>query len=139
MQFPLDSKTLYAQTQVMAAKPRETGRKHYKSQFRIYLGEEIALGPGKAQLLHHISETGSISESARRMEMSYNRAWLLVRTMNRCFKEPLVIATRGGDKHGGAELTRTGKQVLALYHRIESKVATAMQGPLGQILSCLKN
>ena len=123
----------------MAAKPRQTERKHHKSQFRIYLGQEIALGPGKVELLRHISETGSISESARRMEMSYNRAWLLVRTMNRCFKEPLVSATRGGDTHGGAELTRTGKRVLALYQRIESKVAAAAKGPLGQILSYLKN
>jgi molybdate transport system regulatory protein len=123
----------------MVAKLRETGRKRYKSQFRIYLGEEIAMGPGKAELLRHISETGSISESARRMEMSYNRAWLLVRTMNRCFKEPLVGATRGGDTHGGAELTRTGKRVLALYQRMETKVAAATQGPLAQIFSCLKN
>lgn len=123
----------------MAAKPGKTERKHYKSQFRIYLGQEIALGPGKAELLRHISQTGSISESARRMEMSYNRAWLLVRTMNHCFKEPLVNATRGGDAHGGAELTETGKRVLALYQRVESRVAAATQGPLGQILSCLKN
>ncbi len=123
----------------MAAKPTKTGRKHYKSLFRIYRGEEIALGPGKAELLRHISETGSISESARRMEMSYNRAWLLVRTMNRCFKEPLVSASRGGETHGGAELTKTGKRVLALYRRMESKVATATQRPVGQILSCLKN
>src|SRR5579862_6856530 len=123
----------------MAAKPTKTKRKHYKSLFRIYRGEEIALGPGKAELSRHISKTGSISESARRMEMSYNRAWLLVRTMNRCFKEPLVSASRGGETHGGAELTKTGKRVLALYRRMESKVATATQGPVGQILSCLKN
>ena len=137
--FTLDSSTLYAQTAVVAAKLRETGRKHFKSQFRIYLGNEIAFGPGKAELLRHISETGSISESARRMEMSYNRAWLLVRTMNRCFKEPLVSATRGGDTHGGAELTSTGKRVLALYQQMEAEVAAATQAPLGQILSCLKN
>lgn len=138
-QFPLDSKSLYAQTAFMAAKLRKTGRKRYKTQFRIYLGDEIAIGPGKAELLHHISETGSISESARRMEMSYNRAWLLVRTMNRCFKEPLVIASRGGDKHGGAELTKTGRQVLTLYQQLESRVASATQKPLAGILSNLRN
>jgi len=85
----------------MAAKPERLPRKRFKSHFRIYLGDEIALGPGKADLLHHISETGSISEAARRMDMSYNRAWLLVRTMNRSFKEPLVLASRGGDSRGG--------------------------------------
>lgn len=123
----------------MAVKSRKTDRKYYKSQIRIYLGDEVALGPGKAELLQHISETGSISEAARRMEMSYNRAWLLVRTMNHCFKEPLVIANRGGDQHGGAELTKTGKRVLAFYQRTESKVAAATLRPAARILACLKN
>jgi molybdate transport system regulatory protein len=123
----------------MAAKSKRPGRKHFKSLFRIYLGKEIALGPGKAELLRHIAETGSISEAARRMEMSYNRAWLLVRTMNRCFKKPLVLATRGGDHHGGAELTAFGKQVLTHYQRLESKFIAATRQPLGPILARLKN
>jgi molybdate transport system regulatory protein len=122
----------------MAAKAKRQLRKRFKSLFRIYLGNEIALGPGKIELLRHIAETGSISEAARRMEMSYNRAWLLVRTMNRCFREPLVLASRGGDEHGGAQLTKCGEEVLALYHRLELKFVTATREPLRQILSQLK-
>jgi molybdate transport system regulatory protein len=122
----------------MAPKSERKSRKRFKSHFRIYCGEDIALGPGKVELLHHISETGSISEAARRMDMSYNRAWLLVRTMNRCFKEPLVLASRGGDTHGGAELTRTGKQMLALYHEMESKVSSVTRKTLNHIFSRLK-
>ncbi len=97
------------------------------------------MGPGKAELLRHISETGSISESARRMEMSYNRAWLLVRTMNRCFKEPLVTASRGGDNRGGAKLTEAGKQILSLYQQLETQVAAASRKPVHDLLSCLKS
>jgi molybdate transport system regulatory protein len=123
----------------MAAKSQRTVRKRFKSHFRVYCGEDIALGPGKVELLHHISETGSISEAARRMGMSYNRAWLLVRTMNRCFKEPLVLATRGGDTHGGAELTRTGKQMLELYQEMESKVNSVTRKILNHILARLKD
>src|SRR5215472_18198094 len=123
----------------MSAALKSTGRKRFKSHFRIYLDDEIALGPGKAELLRHISDTGSISESARRMQMSYNRAWLLVRTMNRCFKQPLVTATRGGDKYGGAELTAAGRQVLKMYQRLESNVAAAVKTPLRHVLSHLKD
>ena len=123
----------------MATKSNRPQQKRFKSHFRIYCGDEIALGPGKVELLQHISETGSISEAARRMDMSYNRAWLLVRTMNRCFKEPLVHANRGGDSRGGAELTTTGKQVVALYHQLESKVQSASRQPLNRILSRLKD
>ncbi|HWD91123.1 MAG TPA: LysR family transcriptional regulator [Verrucomicrobiae bacterium] len=123
----------------MAAKSERKSRKRFKSQFRIYFEEEIALGPGKSDLLRHISETGSISEAARRMDMSYNRAWLLVRTMNRCFKEPLVLASRGGDARGGAELTKTGQQVLALYQQLDAKVKSATRHPLKRLFSYLKN
>jgi len=123
----------------MAAKSSRPARKRFKALFRVYLGNEIALGPGKAELLVHIADTGSISEAARRMEMSYNRAWLLVRTMNRCFKEPLVLSSRGGEKHGGAQLTKSGKEVLKLYRQLEAKFETVTRRPLREILSRLKS
>ena len=98
-------------------------------RFRILVDGEIALGPGKAELLRAIARTGSISEAAREMQMSYMRAWNLVRTMNRCFREPLVVTARGGSGRGGAELTGTGHAVLALYGAIQerSRQLTARQ------------
>jgi molybdate transport system regulatory protein len=122
----------------MAAKSKRPDRKRFKALFRVYLGEEIALGPGKVELLGHIAESGSISEAARKMGMSYNRAWLLVRTMNRCFKEPLVNSSRGGEQHGGAQLTKSGNNVLRLYRNLETKIAGATEQPVREILSRLK-
>jgi molybdate transport system regulatory protein len=78
------------------------------------------LGPGKADLLELIRETGSIAAAGRRMRMSYKRAWLLVETLNAGFREPLVESSRGGAGHGGARLTPTGEEVLALYRRLEA-------------------
>jgi molybdate transport system regulatory protein len=122
----------------MAAKPTRPAKKRFKALLRVYCGDEIALGPGKVDLLQHIAETGSISEAARRMEMSYNRAWLLVRTMNHSFKEPLVLSSRGGDKHGGAQLSKSGKDVLRLYRELEVKFAAATKKSVREILSRLK-
>jgi molybdate transport system regulatory protein len=34
-----------------------------------------AIGPGKAELIERIAETGSISAAARDMGMSYRRSW----------------------------------------------------------------
>lgn len=95
------------------------------SRYRVYCGEEIVLGPGKAELLALIAETGSLSEAARRMDMSYNRAWLHVKVMNESFTQPLINSTRGGAGKGGAELTETGREVLALYRRLEAEAAQA--------------
>lgn len=107
-------------------------------RFRLMAGEEIAMGPGKAELLGHIAETHSITESAARMEMSYMRAWTLVRTMNRSFREPLVVTVRGGAKRGGAELTKTGRRVLELYARLEEQTQVATKTVRRQLLGLLK-
>lgn len=78
-----------------------------------------AFGPGKAELLRHISATGSIRSAAQELGMSYNRAWLLVRTMNALFRGPLVEKNRGGGTGGGATLTPLGEEVLTRYTRME--------------------
>jgi len=103
---------------------------------RILCGSAVAIGPGKADLLTAIADTGSISAAARSMRMSYRRAWLLVRTMNTCFTRPLVEAVKGGKTGGGAQLTSTGREVLALYEqtaqdaarRFASYIAPARRG-----------
>ena len=81
----------------------------------------IVLGPGKADLLEAIARTGSIRAAAGELEMSYMRAWTLVRTMNAEFRSPLVEKERGGAGQGGAHLTPRGERVLRLYRQMEEK------------------
>ena len=89
-----------------------------KLKIRLYCGDEIAMGPGKADLLDAIAETGSISAAARRLGMSYRRAWLLVDAMNRCFTDRLVETRPGGGQKAGASVTPVGEQVLAAYRAL---------------------
>ena len=120
--------------------------KHKKScaselvpRIRVLCGDEIALGPGKVDLLALVGKTGSIRVAAERMGMSYMRAWTLIRTMNACFKEPLVIAVRGGRTGGGAELTETGRRALALYQQMENTCLKATQSDWQQLRVLLKD
>lgn len=83
------------------------------------------MGPGKADLLEGIAETGSIAAAGRRMGMSYRRAWMLVEQMNRMFAVPLVDAAKGGAGGGGAVLTAEGQRIVAAYRRLEAVAATA--------------
>ena len=94
-------------------------------RLRILFGTSAMLGPGKADLLEHIRETGSIAAAGRAMSMSYKRAWSLVEEMNAAFRAPLVERSRGGRKGGGAYLSETGEQVLALYRAAEAAAASA--------------
>jgi molybdate transport system regulatory protein len=98
---------------------KAAAEKNISPRFRIFRNGEIAMGRGKASLLENIEKTGSIAEAAEKMEMSYMRAWSLIKTMNACFKSPLVKVARGGKSGGGATLTPTGKTALALYRKME--------------------
>lgn len=89
------------------------------------LGKEIALGPGKVDLLETIRETGSISSAARQLGLSYRRAWEMVDVMNRCFAGPLVGCAVGGRGGGGAVLTERGRLVIAAYRAMERKAVKA--------------
>jgi molybdate transport system regulatory protein len=99
-----------------------------KLKAQLLCGDELAIGPGKADLLEAIQSEGSISAAGRRLGMSYRRTWLLVDAMNRCWAEPLVEATPGGGEHRGARVTPAGREVLAAFRALEAAVAEAANG-----------
>jgi molybdate transport system regulatory protein len=99
-----------------------------RPRIRIKAGKDIALGPGKVDLLEAIARTGSISAGARELGLSYRRAWDLVDTMNHSFKHPLVTRVKGGKGGGGAQLTDEGQHMLDLYRTMETKALKAI-GP----------
>ena len=100
-----------------------------KLKIQLYCGDEIAMGPGKADLLDAIDREGSISGAARTMDMSYRRAWLLVDAMNRCWREPLVETSPGSAKGGGARLTALGIAVLHHYRALQERLAGTSDCP----------
>lgn len=108
------------------------------TKLRVMFGEEIAMGPGKAELLEAIAGTGSITASARRLGMSYRRAWLLVDTMNRCFREPVVASAAGGAGGGGARVTPYGRRVLASFRAMQARIDRALDPELVRFSRLLK-
>lgn len=108
-----------------------------KLKAQLLSGGELAMGPGKADLLEAIQATGSISGAGRKLGMSYRRTWMLVDTMNRCWSQPLVEATPGGGEHRGARVTATGLEVLAAYRALEAELARAAEAPLKSLQSKL--
>jgi molybdate transport system regulatory protein len=109
-----------------------------RPRIRATRGDVILMGPGKADLLEAIDDTGSIRSAAERIGMSYMRAWSLVRTLNESFRVPLVERTRGGARHGGAVITPLGHEVLALYREMEQRADKAMQPVWRRIERLLK-
>ncbi len=107
-------------------------------RLRLQQDDHIFIGPGRADVLQGIAETGSIAEAGRRLGMSYQRAWSLVKAMNTDFVEPLVEKQRGGQAGGGAVLTPAGKQVLQAYRNAEGAARKAALPALRQIQALLR-
>jgi len=95
---------------------------------------DLAIGPGKVALLEAIRDTGSITAAARRLGMSYRRAWLLVDETNRCLVGPAVATASGGEKGGGTALTALGVELVLRYRALERETATAVRRRLRSVL-----
>ena len=93
---------------------------------RILGRRSAAMGPGKAELIERIGETGSISAAARAMGMSYRRAWQLVEALNGDFAQPVVTTAAGGRRGGGAQVTPFGRRVAAQFRAMERKASSAI-------------
>jgi molybdate transport system regulatory protein len=91
-------------------------------RFRVDFGNRCSIGIGKIELLECIARTGSISQAAREMRMSYRRAWLLLEDMNVSFDHPVARASVGGRGGGGVVLTAFGSGLVAGYRRLESSL-----------------
>ena len=79
-------------------------------------------GKGRAELLELILQSGSIAKAAKKMGMSYKKAWDMVIQMNEHGQKPYVVARKGGSAGGGAEVTDTGKKILSAYQKLNREI-----------------
>ncbi len=110
-----------------------------KLKAQLVCGGEFAIGPGKADLLAAIAATGSISAAGRALGFSYRRTWLMVDTMNRCWREPLVATAHGGSHGGGATLTAFGASVLVRYRDLDAALVAAAAPHADALLADLRD
>ena len=108
-----------------------------KLRMRVTVGEQIAVGPGKIQLLEALAAHGSITAAAKSLDMSYRRAWLLIDELNRSLAEPAVASATGGQRGGGSELTASGRQLIALYRGIEAQALKACAPDIRKLMKLL--
>jgi molybdate transport system regulatory protein len=84
------------------------------------VGQEHFGGPGRIALLARIAETGSITQAAKALGMSYKAAWDAIDAMNNLAGEALVERVAGGKGGGGTRLTARGLQLVGNFRTIDS-------------------
>ena len=88
-------------------------------RLRVDFATLCCVGPGKIALLEAIDRTGSLSQAARDLGMSYRRGWQLLWSLNTSFRVPTVITASGGRGGGGALVTPFGRELISCYRAFE--------------------
>jgi molybdate transport system regulatory protein len=103
-------------------------------RFRIDFSENLNLGPGKIALLEAIEAHGSLVGAAASLGMSYRRAWLLLESLNKTFKEPVAHSSAGGNSGGGSSITEFGRLLIKRYRDLENVISDIGKRHLKEIL-----
>jgi molybdate transport repressor ModE-like protein len=92
------------------------------------LGSRKVIGELDAQILRAIDQTGSYSEAARTLSLSYPFVWNRIARIERLLDMEVVNAEQGGVKGGRAVLTREGRRLLESYSELDSRVRRFITG-----------
>ena len=91
------------------------------SQWIVDENNNIIIGEGRAKILEHIDQTGSMNQTAKLMKMSYKAVWSKIKTtekhMNAC-----IVHT---DRKEGSRLSKEGKELLKKYKRLKAQCMSA--------------
>lgn len=79
-------------------------------------------------LLAEIDRTGSISQAARSVGLSYKGAWEMLDRANGLSPRLLIETATGGRAGGGAKLTATGRKLLSVFSSLQEEHRLFLEG-----------
>lgn len=84
--------------------------------------DEVFYGPGVHELLRRVERSGSLQTAAAEMDMSYSKAWKVVRKAEQELGFALLARRVGGTGGGSSLLTARGGDFLTRYERFAERV-----------------
>lgn len=91
---------------------------------KIYLLDENGdkfMGIGVLWLLEAIEESSSLRQAAKKMGLSYSKAYGMLSHLEEALKHPIVERKKGGQSREGVQLTPFAKNFMALYKDFHEK------------------
>ncbi len=95
----------------------------YNIRLRIFKADKV-FGPGVAELMRLVDETGSLSEACRRMDMAYSKGWKIIKRSEKDLGLRFMSGTRGGENGGQTVLTEEGRDILRRYTKMKAELDT---------------
>lgn len=97
--------------------------KEFRLRVKLQIGtDEPVLGPGVAELLELVGETGSMKEACGRMGMSYSKGWKIVNRAENELGYALILRHHGGRSGGSCSLTPESISLVRRYRTLEERV-----------------
>lgn len=100
----------------------------YQIKYKIWIeaDQQTFLGSGRIKLLKAVEELGSLNKAAKKLNISYKKAWDLIQSVNETAQKPMITTTTGGSGGGGMTLTDYGKTMIAQYEHLSLNTAAFM-------------
>lgn len=91
---------------------------------KLIIGEnQPSVGPGLISLLEQIRDSSSVMEAAGRMEVSYSKAWKIIRQAESNLGKKLVLRKSGGPGGGSAQVSQDGLELIKAFRKTEKQVS----------------
>lgn len=84
-------------------------------------------GPGVRDLLMNIDSEKSVKAASEKMQISYSKAWKIIRNVEKAMGKEAVIRVHGGTEGGSATLSDACRNLLKQYMEFERKCRVAEQ------------
>jgi len=105
-----------------------SGGSYVKVAYKVWLDKNgKAFGEGPYKLLKLIEKTGSINRAASEMEMSYRKAWKILKIVEKKLEFELIERKIGGMDGGGSQITDQGREFMKSYEKFRKEVKTSLE------------
>ena len=91
------------------------------SQWIVDADNNIIIGEGRAKILEHIDQTGSMNQTAKLMKMSYKAVWSKIKATEKHMQACIVHT----DRKEGSRLSQDGKDLLKKYNQLKAQCMSA--------------
>ena len=117
--------------------PKNESTTSLKPNYKLWLeyNGEYVFGPGAYSILKSIEKTGSITNGAKMLSMSYRYVWGVIRKIEKKLGIKILNSYKGGTVGGGgAIVTEFGLKLIKMYAQIQRDFENAVKGSNQQSL-----
>ncbi len=95
------------------------------------------MGIGVLWLLEAIAESASLRQAAKKMNLSYSKAYSMLSQLEKSLKREVVQRKKGGQLREGLELTPFAFEFMALYKDFHENIKKETKKVFGEFESSL--